>query len=104
MEFSVVSPLGQLAAKVKRQRTAPRLSGLSGKIVGMVWNGEFRGDVMLPAISELLKKRYPGVKIIPYTEFPIMYPTLPNFDEIVERIKQMFLQKGCDAVIAGVGG
>lgn len=104
MEFSVASPVGQLAPTVKRQRTAPRLSDLKGKTVCEVWNGMFRGDVLFPAIRELLKKRYPGVKIIPYDEFPTMPHSFAEMAKIQESIKQAVPQKGCDAVITGVGG
>src|SRR5687768_14916094 len=64
--YSVVSPLGDPV--VKMITMAPRLDTLAGKTVAMVWNHAFKADITLPAIAESLKEKYPGIKIIPYTE------------------------------------
>ncbi|MBI2906672.1 MAG: hypothetical protein HYX92_03330 [Chloroflexi bacterium] len=101
--YRVVSPRGEPTVEVAG--SAPRLSDLSGKTVCEVWNGGFRGFVTFPIIRELLQKRYPGVKVIPYTEFPIQ-DVHGNTDQLLERVRAMVelaLQKGCDAVITGNG-
>ena len=64
--YSVVSPLGD--PTVKMITMAPRLDTLAGKTVCLVWNHTFKADITLPAIGESLKKKYPDIKIIPYTE------------------------------------
>ena len=64
--YSVVSPLGD--PTVKMITMAPRLDTLAGKTVCLVWNHTFKADITLPAIGEALKKKYPDIRIIPYTE------------------------------------
>ena len=84
---------GALAGKLP----ASRLPDLRGKTVCELWDGLFKGDEMLPLIRDLLKKQFPDIKIIPYTEFPKIYPPPPQIGDIVK-------QKGCNAVISAVGG
>ena len=100
MEFSVVSPLGKQVGAAGN--IAPRLSDLNGKTIGEVWNGMFRGDVLFPALRELLKKRYPDIKFVPYTELPDV-EVWTNLDQRMEGLKEALKQKGVDAVISGVG-
>jgi len=64
--YSVVSPLGDPTAEIITM--APRLDTLAGKTVGMVWNHAFKANITLPAIEESLKKKYPNIKIVSYTE------------------------------------
>ena len=66
--YNVVSPIGE--STVKMTTMAPRMDTLAGKTVCMVWNNAFKSDVTLPVIGEALKKQYPGVKIVPYTDMP----------------------------------
>jgi hypothetical protein len=99
----VVSPLGLDA--VQRKRTAPRLADLNGKCIGEVWNGVFKGDQTFPLIREQLTKRYPGVRFVPYSEFPHV-PGADNPAAQRERARQiaaLVAEKGCDAVISGNG-
>ncbi len=99
----VVSPLGFEA--VRQAGAARRIDSLDGKTVGEFWNGVFKGDLAFPVIRELLKQRYPGLKVIPYTEFP----HAPGSDHAAsqrERARTMAAlakEKGCDAVISGMG-
>jgi hypothetical protein len=99
--FSVLGPVGRHVGKTGP--LAARVPDLTGKTVGEVWNGYFRGDVLFPVMRQLLEKRYPGVKIVPYTELPVLNPT-GNTDELCARLKEALARTGCDAVIAGVGG
>ncbi len=101
MRFSVLGPLGQHVGEAKP--IAARVPDLKGKTVCEVWNGFFWGDAMFPTIRELLEKRYPGINVIPYTKVPIFSPT-ENTDELCKSLKETISQRGCDAVIAGVGG
>lgn len=102
-KLEVVSPAGLAAVKVTG--IARRLPDLNGKTVGEVWNGVFKGDVTFPIIRRLLKERYPGVKVIPYTEFY----HLPGSDvpehqrELARQIVAAAREKGCDALISGNG-
>ncbi|HUF82888.1 MAG TPA: hypothetical protein VMN03_17260 [Burkholderiales bacterium] len=101
--MEVVSPLG--LDTVKRIGAAPRVGPLDGKTIGEIWNGVFKGDVTFPVIRRLLKQRYPGLRIIPYTEFP----HAPGSDHPAEqreharRVAALAREKGCDAVISGNG-
>ena len=104
-KFSVVGPVSEEVGKgVPEEKVgiAPRLADLNGKTVCEVWNGRFRGDALFPIIREQLKKRYPGVKVIPYTESSLLEVS-GDTDELCESLLESLLQKGCDAVIAGVG-
>jgi len=102
--YKVVSPIGE--STVKLTSMAPRLDTLAGKTVCMVWNNAFKSDVTLPAIGEALKKQYPGVKIVPYTDMPDAFlpepPGTPRKES--EALQAVFKEKGCNAVISGNGG
>ena len=99
----VVSPEGLPA--VKQSGAAPRLDTLRGKTVCEFWNGVFKGDVTFPIIRALLKDRYPGLHIVPFTEFP----HAPGSDnpvrqrELARELANRARQSGCDAVISGNG-
>jgi hypothetical protein len=102
-KLEVVSPAGLQAVKVIG--VAPRLDDLNGKTVGEVWNGVFKGDLTFPVIRKLLKEKYPGIKIVPYTEFY----HLPGSDvaahqrELAREVVATAKEKGCDALISGNG-
>jgi len=102
--YKVVSPTGE--STVSLSTMAPRLDTLAGKTVCMVWNNAFKSDVTLPVIGEALKKQYPGVKIVPYTDMPDAFlpepPGTPKDQS--EALLSIFKEKGCSAVISGNGG
>src|SRR5688572_17331885 len=64
--YSVISPLGENT--VKMIEMAPRLDTLSNKTVCMVSNSAFKINITMPAIAQGLQEKYPGVKVVPYTE------------------------------------
>lgn len=103
-QMEVISPTG--AEIVKEKTIAPRLETLNGKTICETWNEDFKGDYIFPMYRELLKKRYPGVKVIPYTEFPISTPKgTPAYQrEVAKKIANLAKEKGCDALISGNGG
>jgi hypothetical protein len=102
--YKIVSPMGENTVKLTTM--APRLDTLAGKTVCMVWNNAFKADVTLPAIGEALKKQYPGVNIVPYTDMPDAFlPEPPGSPrEQSEALRAIFKEKGCNAVISGNGG
>jgi hypothetical protein len=61
--------------------------------------------VSFPILRALLQRGFPGVKILPYTEFP----HAPGSDhparqrELALAIAALAREKGCDAVISGNG-
>lgn len=101
--FHVVSPEGLQA--VEQRGPAPRLDTLHGKTIGEIWNGVFKGDVTFPILRAQLQERFPGLRIVPYTEFP----HTPGSDNparqraLAQEIAALAQQKGCDAVISGNG-
>jgi hypothetical protein len=102
--YKVMSPLGESTAKTTAM--APRLDTLDGKTVCLVWNYAFKADITLPAIAEELKKKYPGIKIVPYTAMPLAplpeAPGTPKKES--EALQAAYKAKGAQAVIAGNGG
>jgi hypothetical protein len=101
---AVISPAG--GESVGRNNIAPRLDTLEGKTVGETWNGDFKGDYMFPMYRELLKERYPGVQVIPFTEFPSStLRSSPEYQrDVARRIADLAKERGCDALISGNGG
>ncbi|MFC1971523.1 hypothetical protein ACFLV0_06335 [Chloroflexota bacterium] len=105
MQYEVVSPLGQTVIEA---RPVPRhYDTLNGKTVCEVWNGGFRGHVVLPIVREMLKKKFPDVKVIPYTEFsrtPLHIQTPEQVAKKLDDVSKDFVARGCDAVIGCFGG
>jgi hypothetical protein len=101
---SVIKPIGK--ETVKKATTAPRPSTLNGKTVVEIWNEDFKGNIMFPMYRELLKKRYPGVKIVPYTDVPVaaLKGTPAYQREVLANIVAAVKAHGADAVITGNGG
>jgi hypothetical protein len=102
--YEVVSPLGEPVMKMITM--APRLKTLEGKTICEIWNGGFRGDETFPMIERMLRERYPSVKMIPYSEFPLV--TIASLhpekkEETLEALRAKFKEEGCDAVITGNG-
>jgi hypothetical protein len=102
--LEVLSPVG--GEVIEKRNISPRLNTLAGKTICEAWNEDFKGDFMFPVYRELLKERYEGVKIIPYTEFPSSplrgNPALQQ--QVAKQIAALAKKKGCDALISGNGG
>ena len=102
--YEVLSPLGESTVEVPA--TVRFLPDLKGKTICEVRNGLFKSEVSFPIIRELLQKRYPDLKVIPYSEFPTQWAQ-PHTAEILKRVDTavaLMVQKGCDAVITGNAG
>ncbi|MGA2463804.1 MAG: hypothetical protein ABSH06_05550 [Thermodesulfobacteriota bacterium] len=105
MKLKVVSPVGEPV--VQEVSSPPSLNTLNGKTVCEVWNGAFEGHVSFAIVREMLRKRYPDVKVIPYTELPMTtVPSLSSGNKVqtLEALRVALVEKGCDAVITGNGG
>jgi hypothetical protein len=52
-------------AHVSTQRTvlAPRLENLENKRIGLYWNAQVNGEVLLRRTAQLLESRYKGIKL-----------------------------------------
>ena len=98
VKLEVFDPSG-FAESTEPSLYAPRLGDLNGKTVGEISNGEHGGwevNRTFALIRESLKKRFPDIKIIPFTEFP---SGVAGID--ADNIGDIVAAKGCDAVIGG---
>ena len=103
-QFRVISPEGLplgAAGDVSRQ-----LESLEGKTIGEVYNNHFRGELMFETYRRLFKEKYPGIRIIPFTEFPIVYVggDAASQKNTAKEIAALAKERGCDAIITGNGG
>ncbi|MFC1970541.1 hypothetical protein ACFLV0_01195 [Chloroflexota bacterium] len=98
----VLSPVGEPPGE-QTATLSPRIPDLNGKTICQVWTWQFQADIMFSALSELLKNRFPDIKIIPYTDMPTA-SIYRDQDKKLADLREEYLQKGCDAVIVGVGG
>ena len=95
----VVWPLGKSAYPAYALKN--RLADLNGKTIGELWDHVFRGEEIFPAIRAALKERFPGIRIIDYTQFNDIHG--PHQREAIDKLPEVLRQYGCDAVISGVG-
>jgi hypothetical protein len=102
--MGVLSPVG-LQRNGIINASAP-LDTLNGKTIAEVYNNHFKGEQMFRAYRRLFKERYPGVKIIPYDQFPIVYvggdPTSQK--NTAKEIARLAKEWQVDAIITGNGG
>ena len=102
--MKVISPEGlPLSATGK---VSQPLNDLSGKTIGEVYNNHFKGELMFRTYRRLLEQRYPGIKIVPYDQFPIVYVggDAASQKRIAKEIAALAQEKGVDAIITGNGG
>jgi hypothetical protein len=93
MKLEVYNPTGSAELV---QLHAPRLDTLAGKTICELWNGSWGGERTFPVVRELLQKRFPGAKFIPFTEFPVGTEHIDN-ETTIDRV----VRRGCQAVITG---
>lgn len=91
--IEVFNPGGAVA---KAKAHAPRLADLRGKTVCEISAGVWEHYRTFPVVRELLLKRFPDLKIIPYTEFPKV-----TVGTDVDQVGALVKSKGVDAVIVG---
>ena len=103
-KFSVISPEG-LPLGSTGGVSGP-LESLEGKTIGEVYNNHFNGELMFQTYRRLFKEKYPGIRIIPFTEFPIVYVggDAASQKKIAKDIAALAKERGCDAIITGNGG
>ncbi len=103
-KIGVLSPEGLVAGT--NTTLSPQLATLEGKTIGEVYNNHFKGELMFETYRRLLKEKFPGVRIIPFTEFPTVYVggDAASQKKIAREIAAIAKEKGCDAIITGNGG
>jgi hypothetical protein len=103
--LEVLNPTSEVTISGKN---APRLDTLNGKTICELWTtGHWAGELTFPVLRELLKQRYPDVKIVPYTEFPYKergLATRETYEPYFDKMGDLLGSKGCDAVLVGNGG
>jgi hypothetical protein len=82
------------------------LGSLEGKTIGEVYNNHFKGELMFQTYRRLFQERYPGIRIIPFDQFPIVYVggDAASQKKVAREIAALAKEKGCDAIITGNGG
>jgi hypothetical protein len=81
------------------QLHAARLGDLNGKTICELSNDSWQAHRTFPALRELLQRKYPTAKIVPFTEFPQGNTGIDD-DKTADLLKQ----KGCQAAIVGNAG
>ncbi len=97
-KYKVLWPRGRKAIEIEPAATRP--DTLDGKTICELWDGMFRGNEYFPMLREGLSKRYPRVKIVPWTEFP--RDGDHGFPDWKEH-PNLLTQNGCDMVMVGTG-
>lgn len=80
---------------------APRLKTLEGKTVAQLWDYVFRGDEVFAIMEEALRKRYPGVRFVSWSEFGSTHGG--DEREVVASLAKRFRELKVDAVVSGMG-
>ena len=103
-KIGVISPEGlQLRAAGAVSR---HLDALAGKTIGEVYNNHFKGEFMFQTYRRLFREKFPGIKIIAYDQFPIVYVggDPASQKKTAKEIAALARQRGVDALISGNGG
>jgi hypothetical protein len=111
MKMEVAKPLGEFA--VKTVPIAPRLDTLDGKTICELSSNMYNVETSFPILREMLRERYPGIRVIPFTEMNEGLPesTVMTYsgktadqEQKIDAVVALAKKKGCDAVIIGNGG
>jgi hypothetical protein len=103
----VVSPVGKFPGE--RRSASRRLDTLDGKTICEVSNGEypFRCTWSFPIIREMLLKRYPDAKVVPYSDLPTVSIDRLRPETKEEKwaaLRSALRENRCEAVISQFGG
>lgn len=103
-KMSAISPEGLPQGATRG--LSRQLDSLDGITIGEVYNNHFKGELMFRTYRRLFQEKFRNVKIIPYTEFPIVYvggdPATQK--KTAKEVARLAKERGCDAIIAGNGG
>ncbi len=78
------------------QAHAARLASLEGKRIGMLSNGQWQADRMLPMLKTMLEEDFPSAQVLSADSFPQGSALIGT-----EVTAQLVKQSGVDAVIIG---
>lgn len=91
--LELMDPRGNPQAGTKG--LSPRLDSLDGKTIGLLNNGKPNFDLFLADLEQLLRAKYPSVRIVQR-----MKPVVPR---PVPKEMLAELAETCDAVVTGLG-
>lgn len=94
----VLWPRGQRTVAVTP--LAKRLDSLDGKTIGHLWDYVFRGDEIFPVLEEELRRRFPGVRFVPYQTFGSTHGG--DERDVIRALPARLAEHGVDAVISGM--
>lgn len=80
---------------------APRLETLNGRTVAQLWDYLFRGDDVFALLEVELKRRFPGIRFIHWSEFGSTHGK--NEREFLADLPGRLRELRVDAVISGLG-
>ena len=82
------------------------LQSLEGKTIGEVYNNHFNGELMFNTYRRLFKEKYPGIRVTPFNEFPIVYVggDAASQKKVAREIAALAKERGVHALISGNGG
>jgi hypothetical protein len=98
-KYDVVWPISKRA--VKKTRAANRKPDLNGKVIIELWDVIFRGEIIYPLVREYIKKRFPNVHFVPYTEIGNFHGARER--EVTATIADKLKYFKADAAIVGIG-
>jgi hypothetical protein len=111
MKMQIANPLGEFA--VKTVPIAPRLDTLDGKTICELSSNMYNAEMSFPILREMLRKRYPEIRVIPFTKMNEELPEstvmtysgkIADQEQKTDAVVVLAKKKGCDAVIVGNGG
>jgi len=92
-EWTLLSPVADV--QVEQFKIANRVPALSGKTVGLFWNGKPNGDVFLEEVASRLKATYEDLKVVKFWE--VKPETRTAFGNTDEDLK--FMSQNADLII-----
>ena len=98
-KYDVVWPISKRA--VKKTRAANRKPDLNGKVIIELWDVIFRGEIIYPLVREYIKKRFPNVHFVPYTEIGNFHGARES--QVTATIADKLKYFKADAAIVGIG-
>lgn len=96
-QYEVLSPWAEVDPKPMRGIT-PRLEGLSGKKIGLFYNGKRAAHPIMMVVEQQLKEKYPNSAISHF-----IFPQNREIIGLEDEIRLKLWAKEVDGVVSAVG-